>query len=406
MRTKRQTNRIITFLTQNGLAKVGLSTLFLITVLIGCDSNDNLGQFPLDKDAPAAPTEPNVENTHGGAIIKYKVPTNGDLLYVQATYEINGVKKITKSSVYKNSLEVEGFGDTKEYSVELRSVDRSKNLSEPLVVKINPLTPPTHLIYETMKMETSFGGVRLTWKNEAKKNVVISFMAADSTGTLVDAENVYTSIKDGSFTLRGFDATEREFAVYVRDRWDNYSDTLKGAFTPWFEEELDKEKFKAVFLPNDAEKTGHLLSRVWDDIISEGKGFWHTNQEELPIKCTIDLGQKVKLSRYKIWQRPGAFYYTHNNPKVWEIYGSNEPGATGELDDGTWTKLVADESFKPSGDGPVTNEDKEYADRGEEFEFPLDAPEVRYLRFVMYENWSGGNIAQMGEMSFWGQIVE
>ncbi len=384
--------------------------IVVFAILVGCDSEDTLKQFPLDNDAPSAPSNATVENTSGGAIITYNVPEDEDLLYVKATYEINGGGRVTKSSPYKNTLEVDGFGDTKEYKIELRSVDRSQNESEPLIVSIHPLTPPTIQIYNSFEMQASFGGIKLTWNNEAKKDVIICLVAADSTGTLVDEDQVYTSAKDGSYALRGFDNTQREFAAYVRDRWDNYSDTLKGIFTPWFEEELDKENFEEYTLPYDAEVlSGCDVSNIWDDVISGNSGFWHTTTAgtELPIMCTFSLGHKTKLSRYKIWQRP-LFYYTHNNPKVWELWGSNAPGSSGALDDGTWTKLVSNNSYKPSGEDntTVTNEDSEYADNGEEFEFPLDAPAIKYIRFVMYENWSGGNIAEVAEMRFWGEIIE
>ncbi|QZE15989.1 hypothetical protein K4L44_09320 [Halosquirtibacter laminarini] len=97
-------------------------------------------------------------------------------------------------------------------------------------------------------------------------------------------------------------------------------------------------------------------------------------------------------------------YYRHNQPKKWEVWGATSPNPDGSFD--SWTKLLDCESIKPSGDGPVTNEDREYINRGEDFEFPLDAPSVRYIRIVMSENWSGGVYAQWGELTFWGQVVE
>ncbi len=65
-------------------------------------------------------------------------------------------------------------------------------------------------------------------------------------------------------------------------------------------------------------------------------------------------------------------------------------------------------SFKPSGENtPITNEDKEYAANGFEFEFPLDAPPVRYLRFYVHETWGGAANIHISELSFfWGKVVE
>ena len=381
------------------LSSLMIGLAFMLCISYSCNES-SIGQQPLDKAAPPAPTNAVVENLNGGAVIKYDIPVSDDLLYVKATYKIKNTTRESKSTYYTNSIEVSGFGDTKEYEVELRSVDRSRNESEPLIVTINPLTPPVDLISDSFNLLASFGGVQLTWENNTRADIIISFMASDSTGVLVDVEDVYSSVPEGKHTLRGFDTTEREFAVYARDRWDNYSDTVSIITTPYFEEEVDKSTFKEAWLPGDAASTGHRVAYIWDNIIDVGSGFWHTNAEDLPIRCTFDMGVTAQLSRYKLWQRPG-FYYTHNNPKKWELWGSINPNPDGSLDE-SWTLLDSYESFKPSGDGPLTNEDKEYAEKGEEFEVPIDAPAVRYIRFVMYENWSGGNIAQIAEMSFWG----
>ena len=57
-------------------------------------------------------------------------------------------------------------------------------------------------------------------------------------------------------------------------------------------------------------------------------------------------------------------------------------------------------------DNPTkTNEDLEYIENGDEHEIPLDAPNFRYIRIYMLENWSGGTYAQIGEKTFWGQPI-
>ncbi|MFV0269216.1 MAG: DUF5000 domain-containing lipoprotein [Draconibacterium sp.] len=383
-----------------------LGLLFAILLLVtGCMPEDPIGQQPTDNIAPAAPRDAFVENFNGSATISYTIPDDEDLLYVKATYDINGQIREAKSTAYSNSIEVSGFGDTLVHQVRLTSVDRSRNESAPLMVKVKPLTPPVDLIFESFKMINAFGGVQVSWKNQANANVIISLMAADSTGVLQDVENLYTSVKDGQYSLRGFDTSERNFAVYVRDRWDNYSDTLTTLITPYFERQLDKDEFKIVNLPGDAKATGWPVSNIWDEIVNISSGFWHSSADEvLPITITYDLGIKAQLSRYKLWHRPG-FYYTHNNLRKWQIYGSNAPNPNGSLD-GSWILLSNDESYKPSGDGPITNEDTEYVSNGEEFEFSVENPSVRYIRIAIQATWSGGSIGQISEMTFWGDTVE
>jgi hypothetical protein len=43
---------------------------------------------------------------------------------------------------------------------------------------------------------------------------------------------------------------------------------------------------------------------------------------------------------------------------------------------------------------------------GEEFIFPRDLAEVRYIRFEMLESWSGMQCSTISELSFWGQISQ
>lgn len=104
-----------------------------------------------------------------------------------------------------------------------------------------------------------------------------------------------------------------------------------------------------------------------------------------------------------------AFLYSHNNLKRYTIYGCDEITAdmreSGSLDG--WTKIMEVLCHKPSGDtGKVTNEDKEYILNGDEHEIPLDAPAFRVVRIEMQENWSGGTIPQIAEMTFWGQTIK
>lgn len=134
---------------------------------------------------------------------------------------------------------------------------------------------------------------------------------------------------------------------------------------------------------------------------------------------TFDLGVQVKMSRFKMWQRTSsaAWIYDHNNLKRYVVYGCNElteemRGGGIEVDGEVfptfegWTKIMDVQTYKPSGEsGQVTNEDKEYILNGDEQEVPIEAPSFRYIRILFQETWGNTICAQIGEMSFWGQIV-
>lgn len=385
--------------------------LFLGVLLSGCDE-EPIGQQPLDGIAPQPPTNVTVENLNGAAIIRYDVPKDEDLMYVKASYMINGKPMEARSSVYTNELKVVGFGDTLQYDITLTSVDRSRNESEAVAVKVKPLLSPVQLIFNSLKMFDGFGGVGITWDNPTEAEILVTFMVHDSTNPkewIEAKEPLPTSVREGSTALRGFDTITMPFAVYIRDRWDNYSDTLIEVHTPLFEQELNREKFEAVPIDvfDDTPYGGFYLSNLWDGKIDGNNGFWHTNAVlDMPVTGTIDLGVQAKLSRFKYWQRP-LFFYTHNNPRRFALYGCNDLSeVTSDLS--TWTLLGNFESFQPSGQGPgkVSNEDNEFAAAGEEFEFPIDVAVTRYVRIAVYETWGGSNIAQGAEIKFWGQNVK
>lgn len=389
-------------------------TTFLLVVLFNGCKEEFVGQPATDNVAPGSIRNPRVENLPGGAEITYDLPQDDDLLCVKAYYTIKGVEKNTTSSMYTNSLVVEGFGSTDPQTIKLCCVDRSNNQSDPVEVTINPTTPPVELVFQSMTMEKGFGGVQLKWKNENKSDLTIYVLAADSVGDLNVADVVYTSATEGKYSLHGFDDSKREYATVIRDRWDNYSDTLKGFFTPYFEMKLDKSKFNRQILMGDNETNlgGWEFNKMFDDIVGD-QGF-HTSSGKTPMYFTIDLGVTAKLSRYTLWPRIG-YEFKHHNLKRWKIYGTtslkldnheNSYWVQGGFKN-DWNYMMDCYSFKPSGeDGPITNEDVEYATQGFEFEFPLDSPPIRYIRFEVESTWSGGDMMHISEISFWGEIKE
>lgn len=410
------------------------SILWLIPCLQAC-TEDPIGQTPTDGVAPAPLSNVQVTNIPGGATFTYQLPKDQDLLYVEAKYEMKGVMRNVKASCFENKLTIQGYADTNERQVSLYCVDRSNNYSEPVVVNISPETTPVVAIVESMTMAGDIGGVHITWKNEARASVNILLYAADSLGTMQLTDVVYTSVAKGSYYIRGFDDTKRRFGAVVKDRWENYSDTVSGIFTPRYEKLIPKKGIKKVQLTDDNNE--NLGSGVWqfgqmfDDLTGDTNG-WHTvdtwsGEYEHGPYFTIDLGHKVKLTRYKLWQRTGNFCYRHMNPKVWNLYTRTEDPTlvykTHPIDDRTywtqgfrtdaanWVHFTESRTEKPSGfDNPViTVEDTEYAAAGHEFIVDEDAPAVRYIRFTIDQTWVGGmrpTVVHIAELEFYGKIVD
>ena len=383
-----------------------------VLVLGGC--KDDLTPM-VNENAPApGPLSENtikVENLPGSALLTYDLPEGKEVWYVKAEYEIRpGVARQEKSSEYTNQLLLEGFGESREYKVQLYVVGRNEKESEPVTVRVQPQTPPIKEVYQSLSMSEDFGGLNVTMQNSTKAEIVLFMITPDSLGDWTVAETYYTSQEDGIFYARGFEAEQRPFGVYVRDQYENYSDTLMQELTPLYEEELDKRNFEAVHLPTDTWEQRYSSSPgipgIWDGDHSTS-GYGHNFQSALPSSkpqwFTFDLGVKAKLSRLRYWQKAALFW--SGNAKIFELWGSNDPDPDGSWD--SWTLLTTFESEKPSGlpGSEITQEDREYATSGEDFTFPLDAPPVRYIRFKTLEthNPSSQNV-WVNEISFWGEV--
>lgn len=365
---------------------------------------------PLNKDeAPGPVTNVQVENISGGAKISYNRPKDNNLLYVKAVYAIRpGVEREVKASYYQNKLTIDGFPDTLSYPVQLYAVSRGEKASDPVTISIKPLTPPVKDVFNQLQIAATFGGVRINFVNAAEADIVISVLAADSLNDLVPAETFYTKRKEGTFAARGFNTTKRKFAAFVRDRWNNHSDTLYAELSPLFEQKLDKAKFKEVDLPTDTWQ-GHISTKIpnlWDDKL--GGNIFHTKPGSgLPQWFTMDMGVKATLSRFRLHHRDGTTDgpYTGGDPKIYEIWGSNSPANDGSWE--SWTLLSRFESVKPSGlpEGTVTTEDKQFAVvDGEDFDFPADIAPMRYLRFKTIKVWGALDHMYIAELTFWGNV--
>jgi hypothetical protein len=287
-----------------------LSISLAIVLFTGCKQ---IEQKPFNEDdsAPGPVTNVQVESLPGGANISYDRPEN--MMYVKAVYSIRpGVERETKATYYKNTLTIAGFPDTEEYEVKLYAVSRGENASEPVIVKVKPLTPPVMSTFESLHFEAIFGGIRIGFTNPSEAELVVNLLTQDSIGDYVPAETFYTKRKEGFLNARGYEAVPRKFAAFIRDRWNNHSDTIYTEATPIFEQILDKTKFRELKLPTDV-NTPHSnfagVAALWDGKWNSGTAntLFHTKPGTgLPQWFSMDLGVSVNLSRFKFYHRLGG----------------------------------------------------------------------------------------------------
>lgn len=353
--------------------------------------------------------------TAGGAEITFKSPEDEDLMSIVAKYTLaSGVEMESKVSSYSNKLIVEGFGDTEPKQIILYAVDRMENAGDTTRCEIIPLTPSYLEAYNTVKMTDTFGGVAVTMQNPHESDLSIDVVTTDSLDQLAVIQTQYTSVKDISFAVRGYEPEERIFGIVIRDRWDNVTDTIFQSIIPWEEHELDKGKFKEIHLDNDIymNSWGRTMSLMWNGEHSYSDD-WDINHavnfidQGFPAWFTFDLGTVAHLSRYVFWQRLYGYEYKDANFKEWEVWGrADAPTQDGSWDG--WTLLLECENYKPSGlpVGQTSTEDIEYATNGQEFLFPIDAPAVRYIRFKIISTFSGATSGYVKEVTFYGNDAD
>ncbi len=398
------------------IIKLSMSLVILLSLLISCKEEYMHEPGFIDDNAPAAITDVEVVPLHGGVLINYKIPKDKDVLYVKAVYtNAKGELKDVKSSIYKNQIVILGLNDVTERTINLYAYDRSENASKPYAVSFTPLTSPVKLIGKSMEITEDFGGARYYWKNEERAPISILLFSKNKRGEMVLAETIYTSQSEQKYSIRGFDTIPTIFAAVIRDRYDNFSDTIYAktedkTLKPLWEEKLNKKKFKQLILENDTNWDAWEgdYANFYDDNTEE-PSIIHSNSSVFPQIYSIDLGQVVKLSRFKIYQRQkDAFAYTHGAPKKFTVYGAKDLPADGSLEEGSgWIKLRDCEIIKPSGSpgNKKTDEDMDAFRAGHEFSFD-DAPPLRYFRIAITENWDGAAYIGAAEMTLWGTIVE
>jgi hypothetical protein len=417
---------------------------------------------PTDSDAPGPVTNVKVENLSGGAQITYVSPSDKDLLGVKAIYSLDdGKVRESFASASRDTIILEGYGTTGQYTVTLYAMDISRNESEPVSVTIEPLTPPVDILRQTLHVQQAFGGIYLSWENAFEKEIAITLYAADSTGFLELFDIYYTNAKDGSTSFRGFDDTEREFRIEIRDRWNNYAIPFDTVIKPLKEVEIfGRENGMVIWemygMTNEQYKyMGNIpcTSSYWERF-TDGVGYGPyyqlvnftttfftgvTTTQFFPFYVTIDMKKPASYSRFKWWQGNRSPIGSGIVPIIFSLWGTNNPkpvdlaagqianlqywtewtnvvgvevNGTGEwMND--WEKLGEYRLVYPSGmttyvAGKVTAEDQLFIQDGFDFDIEpaMTNKPFRYLRFRVEMTNQNNPQWMLSELQFFGNFVE
>ncbi len=389
-------------------------------ILQGCKESEPVGP------KPPKVGDYTITPINGGGIVTYSVPESEDVMYIMAEYNRKGLPYTERSSIYNNTLKIEGFANTDPVEVTLYTMSRKGVKSDPTVMTFTPLTAPIHLVRETLSVATDFAGVSYFWQNRFSTEIGIAFLVLDDMGKFQDHEYRFSKLKDVKETFRGFPSEEQTFGAYLIDNWGNSSDTLKITTIPFFET-MTKKPFSRYILPGDTTgETGGwpftaISNKTWHTAVNTNADAWlSVNGAGKGHMFTIDLTEKFQMSRVVLYPRIrtatepfGSINVRNieiwgtaslktemltNNAYYWQdIQAFDEPAEEGGepipkaywKDD--WQDLGAYEVVKPDVPEGANSQEIYIAAcaAGFSFDMPIDVEPIRYIRFIIRRTWNG-----------------
>ncbi len=384
----------------------------LVLTLVSC--SEEKGPSPLENNpiGPGMVENVTIENLSGKVKLTYELPDDQDLLYVKANYKLeNGTEMEVKSSYYNNSMLLEGFAGGKEVNVKLTAVNRSEKPSAAKDITVSPLLAPIYGVFDSLEASVDFGGIRIKASNPNKENIALLVMTKNNTGDWEALRNsIYTSTdiinKNVRANAGSFESKPTQFAIVVRDRWLNVTDTLFTEITPLFEEKIPVNNYRPLRLDNDpASYPENRVEYLWDNQFGWPRVWVTLRSNPVPKHTvTMDMGTTARISRVHIWDYlEGGNYYYLGSMRKFRIWGSETiPNQSGSFTG--WTLLGDYSVVKPSGlpYGQQNNEDFLSAQAGVDYETRSDV-NVRYIRIECLESWDGNSYMALSELLIYGK---
>lgn len=383
--------------------------LLLISMVISCESEDKKDTTP-----PGELTITSTEATYGGAIISYTLPNDDDILYVRADYTNGkGAAVFRTVSKHVNQIEVSGFVIEDDVTVSLTVVDENQNKSKAVEHEIRPLRSFIYLVQETIEIVPDLGGVQVSWENIEEKTVFIYLHIAD--GDEEETRILSSSNASENIFVRGLEAKELGFSTKVEDFDGNITSLIdEGYFTPLFEEKINKDTWTLVSnLSIDGNAYEGATVNFWDDVVdtfetNSDNSYFIINRNDnggilqWPLDIVIDLNKKVKINRFKIWQRafwyngPGdqPYYYQSENLRSFDLFVS--------MDKSEWALLGSFQIEEPTN-GDISQALLDEAAAGHNFNLNEISPEFRYLKFSITSNFGSDSFCHGSEISLFGR---
>ena len=416
-----------------------ITIVLAVIFFFACEDVNRGPTEPTEPWNPGPLTEYAVTPINGGAIITYTIPNDPDIMYIMAEYERNGEIFTEKSSVYKNSLTIEGLHRVNSVKATLYKVNKFEQRSEPLEVEFEPLESLIDIAYNSWSMMPTFGGVIGIWQNPEETELGVRLMVENDQGILETKDMYFTTVKNERHPFRPYEAVETNFGVSFEDKWGNVSDTIRFTAMPLREEMVPKPyaDFRAN-IPwdntSDLNPTTYSFSKLWDGIVNTSYNGWLTKSGSSGLSITIDLQRVVKLSRIVRHPYHRNALYGQVNITDFEAWGIDEIDYDKLADKPYWLDSLSVRWGAIHGVDPMTeipsrtfNHDWTYLGRntvpvglspadanalaasGVESEVPIDARPVRYVRIfvrsvILMSPPPMNNYFSAGEFTFYGDI--
>lgn len=412
-----------------------LLMVFVAWSFLGCDEEDT---HPAGGTwDSAAINEYTVTPINGGATITYTIPDDPNILYIMAEYERNGVIYTEKSSVHKNSISIEGFHRSSKVKAQIYKVNKLEERSAPLEVEFEPLESLIDIATRSWSFIPSFGGIIGSWNNPQMTELGVRLMMEDKeeNNQLITTEMYFSVTENEQYSFRGYEALETNFALLFEDKWGNISDTIKFTTTPFYETMIPKPyvDFRSTIpYDNTTNLSGRNTGTLWDNIVNTSGHGWLTNPGGSGLSITFDMQQVAKLSRIVMHPYHINAPYGQANITEFEAWGIDVIDYDKISDRAYWLDSLTVAQGRISGVPSDTQlpertfkDDWEYlghhfvpvytettqiqalAANGGEYEMPIDAKPVRYIRIfvraiAMANPPPSTNYFSMSEITFYG----
>jgi hypothetical protein len=424
---------------KNNLGRNIMILVFLLSGLCACKEQERFEIGYSDSEPPSAPVFLSYVPLYGGAKIFYEIPSDEDLLSIDASYvNTKGETVWFSRSYYTDSIEVYGFNDTLTHVIQLYAVDRAGNRSKTVSVPVIPMEPAVTRVASSLVVKPGFASFFIDWTNELEQNMNV-YVDFDYTqqGAHKEHKLIYTSnLPEERWFIRDLNLTSQEpvkVKVRVEDMYGNMTDYIdKGQITLLEDELIPKNKW---YLPEPNDSIGGVpmaflaglnmggKEYVIDDIIDDGitLNFIHTNNRgrtgmakhgNLPWNIMIDLGDEYEISRIVTHQRfyapgntssPRGQYYGIENVAVYSMY-------IWDADEEKWDSIRQHKI--PYKEGMSDMEYKQAGQAGDMAYLYPDDPQfskpTRWFRYEALFGFAGNytstvNIVNLSEITLYGR---